>query len=294
MEKILYHADDLGATIGVTRRILDTWQSGLLDGFSIFANSDNFKEIAEKLDANRNRKARIGVHLNLWEGHSILAPEKIPNLVDKEGYFKVDFLDVLKQYFKGSKTFREVLLAEVEGEWRAQIQRVQECIKPRSLSVIDSHIHIHMLPFFFNIAVSLAKEFGVAEIRIVREPFYLSSKLGDCLSPHFLSNFIKHCVLKCCSFFDTGVAKKAGMKYPGAMIGVLYSGMMNESNIKAGIRAAEKNGAKSLEVLMHIGRAAGDELGRWGKNTEKANFVVSIDRDQEYQELIRCRKAAMR
>lgn len=290
IERVIYHADDLGATFSVTRRILEAWQQGFLDGFSIFANSNDFKEIVDKLKADEQREARIGVHLNLWEGRSILSSERIPKLVDKNGYFKVDFLDILKQYLKGTKKYRESLIAEIESEWRAQIEKVVEQIKPRSLCVVDSHVHMHMLPFLFRVAALLAKEHGIQEIRIVREPFYFSPRSADFLSGHFLNNFIKHYILKFCSFSNTSFAEKIGLKYPDAMIGVLYSGMMNRDNIEKGIRAASGKGAKSLEILMHVGRAVKDELFRWGEDVEKASFVLSVKRDQEYHELMSCRK----
>ncbi|MFH1691112.1 MAG: ChbG/HpnK family deacetylase [Candidatus Omnitrophota bacterium] len=290
IQRVVYHADDIGASFNVTCRILEAWQQGLLDGFSIFANSYDFNEITERLKADKHRQARIGIHLNLWEGRSILAPQEIPQLVCKNGYFKVDFLSILKQYVKGTRKYKELLVAEVEREWRAQIEKVLKEIEPRPLCVVDSHVHMHMLPFLFRVAVSLAKEYGIQEIRIVREPFYFSPRRTDLLSGHFANNLVKHCILKFCSFPNTRLAKKAGVKYFDAMLGVLYSGMMNHDNIERGIWAANRRGAKSLEVLMHIGRASRDELSRWGKDVEKASFALSVDRDQEYHELMHCQR----
>ena len=290
IKEIIYHSDDLGAAPNMTSRIIQAWKDGLIDGFSVFANGDNLDEIRRALELNRNRNAKIAVHLNLWEGKSLLPPSDIPRLVDSDGYFKTSFLGILRHYMIGSKVEKKRILDEVEREWRAQIKKVIDTVKPRPITAVDGHIHIHMLPFLFRVATYLAKEYEIPEIRIVHEPFYFSDKFSECLSKLFLINIIKHVVLKMCVPQDLRIAKKGGIKYPDAMIGVLYSGMMSKENVESGIRAAERRGVKRLEIVMHIGRAAESDLARWKGDRKKASFVLSPCRDNEYANLIRLKK----
>ncbi|MBI5873605.1 MAG: ChbG/HpnK family deacetylase [Candidatus Omnitrophica bacterium] len=288
--KLIYHSDDLGATAGITSRMLKAWEDGLLDGFSIFANSDCFEDIGRFLGSRTKQTARIAAHLNLWEGKPILPSSDVPLLVDQDGFFNIEFMGILKQYLLSSGNTKKAILNEVEREWRAQIEKIISVIKPRPLSAIDGHIHMHMLPFLFRIAAKLAREYRIPEIRIVNEPFYLSHVPRECSSSHFLINTIKHFILQVCVPFDLKIAEKVGLTHPDAMLGVLYSGMMSIPNILAGVRAAENNGAKKIEILVHIGRAKDSELSRWKGDRKKAGFVLSPSRDQEYAALLSLKK----
>ena len=289
-KEVIYHSDDMGATLSITARLIEAWERGLLDGFSIFADSAYLEDIKKSLRASPERTARIAVHLNLWEGKPILPALEVPRLVDKDGYFKVGFLDILKRYLLSPGKEKTALLDEVEREWDAQIKKVTDTVKPRTVAAVDGHSHIHMLPFLFKIATRLAKKYDISEIRIVAEPYHFSDKFSECLSKVFVKNIIKHLVLSACVPFDVRIAKKARVGYPESMIGILYSGIMSRANIASGIMAAEKKRIKKIEVLMHIGRASETELMRWKGDRKKASFVLSSRRDDEYKELACLRK----
>jgi predicted glycoside hydrolase/deacetylase ChbG (UPF0249 family) len=288
--KIIWHSDDMGATPQISSRIIEAWEKGLLDGFSIFGDASCPEIFKKSLDARPDQKARLAVHLNLWEGKPLLPARDVPRLVDADGFFNIEFLGLLKRYILCSRNEKTALLNEVEREWRAQIKTVLSMIKPRALTAIDGHIHMHMLPFLFRIAVRLAKEFNIPEIRIVREPIYLAGRAADFFSKNFMLNLIKRAILGVCAAWDTRMARMGGIAYPDAMLGILYSGMMSRENIKKGIRTAEKRGAKNIEVLVHIGKADASELDRWKGSREKADFVLSPSRDREYEDLALARK----
>jgi hypothetical protein len=273
----------------MSRRILDAWRAGLLDGFSIMANGDAIERARSALADERDRQARIAAHVNLNEGKALLKPSDVPLLTDSEGYFTQNFAGMLKLWLGSSTANRKNLLDQVEREWRAQIHRVQEVISPRKLTAIDSHTHIHMIPFLFGVASRLARDQGVPEIRITAEPFYLSPERGENRSRRFFVNIVKHAVLQVCSSRAFSIAKRAGIGHPDAFIGVLYSGMMAEGNIEAGISWAERRGVRRFEILLHIGRATEDELQRWRGDREEAEFALSPSRDIEYESLIKLR-----
>ncbi len=289
-EGIIYHSDDMGATLSITTRLIEAWERGLLDGFSIFADSAYLTDIQKSLCGAPNKAARIAIHLNLWEGKSLLPASEVPSLVDRDGYFRVGFIDILKRYMLGSGKQKNALIGEVEREWDAQIKKVVDSVKPRAISALDGHVHIHMLPFLFKIAARLAKKYGIPEIRMVAEPYHFSRKFSECLSIDFIKNMVKHMVLSVCVHFDARIAREMGVGHPEAMIGILYSGMMSEANVVSGINAAMKKRFKKIEVLMHIGRASETELARWKGDRKKACFVLSPRRDVEYKELACLRK----
>lgn len=283
--QIIWHSDDLGATKSMTRRILDAWREGLLDGFSIMANGDALEDVRSALADEPGREARIAAHVNLNEGRALLDPSDVPLLVDGAGHFAQSFTGMLKLWLRSSREEKQKLRGQVEPEWRAQIQKVKEIISPRKLTAIDSHTHIHMIPFLFGVASRLAVEEGVPEIRITVEPFYLSPQRSENRSRRFFVNIVKHTVLQVCSSRAFPIAKRAGLGYPDAFMGVLYSGIMAKGNIEAGIRWAERQEVKRFEILLHIGRASEEELGRWRGDREEAAFALSPNRDIEFESL---------
>src|SRR5258705_1397190 len=72
---------------------------------------------------------------------------------------------------------RGLLLAEVENEWDAQIQKVRDAgISPTHL---DGHKHVHMLPGLFEIALKLAKRHDIGAIRVALEASSLRAALSS-------------------------------------------------------------------------------------------------------------------
>lgn len=290
---VYFHADDMGATPRVTARLCDSWEAGLLDGFSIFGNCDHLGMITCRLAADPDRPARISVHLNLAEGRPVTPLSRATGLVDRDGYLDAEFVGMVRRLEVGS-TLRERnrVLALVEREWRAQIENVIRAVDRRPVSALDGHVHMHMPPALFRLAVKLARDYGIPEVRNVREPFYLSRNVGECCSKRFFANCLKREILSRLSHGNLRVAEAAGVRSPDRLIGVLYSGMMSRSNIVAGIAACRREGARRIEVLVHIGRAELTELGRWNGRRSRAWFVLSPSRDTEYLELVRVRSPA--
>ncbi len=292
---VFFHADDMGATSSITARICDSWDEGILDSFSILGNCGHPGMIAARLQAYPDRPARIAAHLNLAEGKPLTPGNQVTRLVDQFGCFKTRFFELVTREYPGKTALeRAAFLSEVEREWRAQIENVIEIIGNRPLAALDGHIHMHMVPFLFRLAVELAKEYGIPEIRIVREPFYLSRDINECLSKRFLINCVKRDVLSSFSKNNAQFAENAGLRSPDRMLGVLYSGMMSRANIITGVAAARRQGAKWTEVLVHIGRAIESELDWWSGNKKLASFALSAARDSEYEELkkMRVRRSA--
>ncbi|MBW1880479.1 MAG: ChbG/HpnK family deacetylase [Deltaproteobacteria bacterium] len=277
----------MGATPTISRRIAQAWREGLLDGFSILANGDGLDEVAEVLREEGDRAARVAVHLNLSEGRSVAQPAEVPLLVDEAGFLHHTFGSLLVAWLFSSRASRADLVAQVEREWRAQVDEVVALLGARGVQAIDGHVHVHMLPFLFPVAARLAREFGLLEVRITDEPFHLSERPRDSLSPLFVVNIVKHAALRACAQRARGVAREAGIAGPDRFVGVLYTGRMTREAARAGIRVAERRGASSVEVLFHIGRAAPEEAARWSGNPAVGAFPLDAGRDREFEELNR-------
>lgn len=291
MVRILVHVDDMGATPAITRRIGTAWRSGLIDGFSVIASGDGINELREILAEDPRRPARIAVHLNLSEGAPQTSPDLVPHLVDHRGVFRHDFFSLLREWTTGTFEFRRELAAQVRLEWRAQLRRVQDLVAPRVVDAVDGHIHVHMLPFLFPIAASIASECGVAAIRLTNEPLYLGTWL-DFLPSKAAVNTLKHAVLRLCATLAAPHVARYRLQHPDRFIGVRYTGMMTAESARAGVLAAVAKGAESVEVLFHIGRATPDEAMRWQSNPSVGRFPLDPARDLEWRALQRFREVS--
>ena len=288
--RVLYHADDLGATPSITHRLLDSWERGLVDGVSVFGCCDHAEEITDRLQSRPDRPARVAVHLNICEGRPLTPMTRISHLTDRHGYFNADFAGILNRYYLGAtKRQRQAIVSEIEREWRAQIENVFRMIGGRPVHAVDGHRHVHMVPFLFRLAVQLAKDYGIPEIRNVREPFHLSANMREWSSKRFLVNCIKRETLFRLAKANAALADCAGVASPDRVVGVLYSGMMSRANITSGILAARRQRARTIEVLVHVGRANLSELQRWNGKAKKAAFAMSSWRDLEFAEVLRVR-----
>jgi predicted glycoside hydrolase/deacetylase ChbG (UPF0249 family) len=283
--KIFYHCDDYGLTLSITERIADAWEEGLLDGFSIMANGDGLDAGGARLRARPDRQARIAVHLNLFEGKASGDPDEVSLITDDRGRLNNSFIGLLIRWLGSSRARKKALLTEVEREWRAQIERVRTACAPRPITALDGHLHMHMLPFLFPVALKLAEEYGVSEIRVPREPLYLSPVWADSLSPVFAANLFKHLVLRVCAG-RTGIALGSSpVSSTDAFIGILYTGRMSKASAAAGIERCRESAAGSVEVLFHIGRASPEEIRRRGDRSKTSAFPTSPMRDREYEAL---------
>lgn len=283
--KIILHADDLAATENISKGILDRWQRGYLDGFSVMANGAAAQSTRAALAAAAEHPARLIAHLNLTEGPSSAPAVDVPLLVDAAGNLKHGFASLALLWLKASSVERQLLKNQVEIEWRAQIRGVAEMVAPRSVNGVDGHVHVHMLPFLFPIAARLAHENGIPEIRVTHEPFHLERGWRDALIKPVLINLLKHMVLRSCAVSADKAVKQFGLSSPDYVVGVMYSGRMTAASALAGIMAAQHRGARSVEVLFHVGRATEQEVARWNGRHAFSDFPCSEQRDQEFVEL---------
>jgi predicted glycoside hydrolase/deacetylase ChbG (UPF0249 family) len=286
---VMVVSDDAGATAAMTDRILSAWQAGWLDGFSIITNGAACDRLSAALRADPARPARLAAHLNLSEGKPDAPLADVGMLVNDGGVLRHSFGSLLWTWLRSGPAVRRALVQQVETEWRAQIARAKALCAPRPITAVDGHIHVHMLPFLFPIALRLAEEAGVPEIRVSREPSFVSARAGD-LGARVLPNVIKHVLLRALSV-PAERRLRGSRVSSGAIVGVLYSGLMSEAAAAAGIRAARRSGAPAVEVVFHVGRAAEAETGRWAHTPGAIPFFVSPLRDAEYDAVRKLRTA---
>jgi len=287
--EVIFHADDLGATPGVSRKILDGWEAGLITGFSLIVNGTGVGLVAERLNQHPEREARIAVHLNISDGRSLLAPEKVPGLVDREGYLKHGFLGLFLKLAFSLPASRRKMLREVESEWREQIRRAKAICHVRNIRAIDGHIHVHMLPCLFPLAARLAVEEGIPEIRLPRELWSSPDRWKHFFSLRFFTNGAKWALLRFLSVPASRVKKRMGLGGPRAFIGILNAGRNTVRSVLNSLGKLERMNVGSCEILFHIGGAAEPEVSEWRPHGPTYRFLISGERHEEYEELKKLR-----
>ncbi len=170
MKNLIVNADDLGWTDGVNRGIVEAFHHGIVTSTSLLANGAAF---AGGVEAARSAPGLgVGVHLNLSDGPPVADRETVTSLLNKDGEFAGGPENLLLR-----RARRGLLLAEVENEWDAQIQKVRDAgISPTHL---DGHKHVHMLPGLFEIALKLAKRHDIGAIRVALEASSLRAALSS-------------------------------------------------------------------------------------------------------------------
>src|SRR5258708_17230553 len=143
VKQLIVTADDVGLHRGMTEGAIRAHRDGIVTACSLVANGLGFDDAVERL---RDAPAlEVGVHLALVEERS-LSGIRFPRSY-------VSFVLARKDF------------AATERELRAQIERV--LATGLSVTHLNGHQHLHMLPSIFAIVVRLANEYGIGYVRRV-------------------------------------------------------------------------------------------------------------------------------
>lgn len=162
--QLIIVADDFGISLSVSRGIVESFQNGIVRATSIMANSPYLKPCMNLLEGVKNLD--LGIHFTLTWGKPLLSPEKIPSLVDKNGFF-----------FKSPIFFRKALFNHInQNEVYRELTAQLDCLGSYRLKLIhaDSHQHVHILPVIRKVVTQLAAEYKIPFVRsLSNNRFYM-------------------------------------------------------------------------------------------------------------------------
>src|SRR4051812_9338267 len=163
-------ADDFGLTRGITDSLMQCAQEGMLNQVSMMGNGDAF-DYAVKEFTRLTKPVDIALHLNITEGAALSERSKIPHLVDAHGFFRSGPILLWIRYLCALPSTRRAMRREVATEMLAQWKRLQNALSENghSVSRLDAHQHVHMVPFVFD---EVAQMPGITSVRASAEPFY--------------------------------------------------------------------------------------------------------------------------
>lgn len=246
MKNLIVNADDFGWTDGVNRGILEAFQNGIVTSTSLLANGAAF---AGAVEAARSAPGRgVGVHLNLSDGPPVADREAVISLLNDEGKFTGGPESLLLR-----RARRGLVLAEVEQEWDAQIQKVRDAgIAPTHL---DGHKHVHMLPGLFEIALRLAKKHNIGAIRVSLEASSLRAALASGSNQNsavVMKQGVQARGLKLLARHAREQAQRAGISTADYFCGIAQTGELTREGLAQFLKILPEG---TTELMCHPGYA---------------------------------------
>jgi predicted glycoside hydrolase/deacetylase ChbG (UPF0249 family) len=155
-EKLLIvNADDYGLCPEISKGILTAHRQGIVTSTSVVTVGAFFKDGLPDLKASA---IDVGLHLTFVGGERPLTGP-IRGLLDDNGLFFKDYARVIPRILAGQYDS-----AGLEKELLAQTARLREA--GFSISHIDAHQHLHLLPPVADMVIRLARRFNIAWVRL--------------------------------------------------------------------------------------------------------------------------------
>ena len=170
--RLIVNADDFGASEEVNEAVIRAFQEGVLTSCSLMVTGDAFNH-AVRL-AKENPGLAVGIHLVTVMGRAVLPQSLIPGLVDAEGRFSNNPVTSGLHYY-----FSRSARRQLRQELAAQFDRFET--SGLRLSHIDGHLHMHIHPVVFDLAVELGEQYGVRRMRVPQDDLALA--LNFCCDP---------------------------------------------------------------------------------------------------------------
>lgn len=223
---VIINVDDFGLHPAVGRAVSGLSKNNIVTSTSILANGPWAKD-AVKLDG-----VGLGVHLNVLRGRPLLPLRDVSSLVGDDGLFVGRYPILFIRYITGGIDF-----SQVRNEWKTQIERLLDMgIKPTHL---DSEKHIHAWPGFMEIAVDLAREYGISWVRRPMDKTGIKVDLGG----------LRTSVL---NFFCMFHKRSQQVAWPDAVWGIANQGKSLSPSRYVSHMKALKN-VRVLEIACHPG-----------------------------------------
>ena len=238
----MVNADDMGLTAGVCRAVRRGHDEGVVTSTSVLAVGSAFDEAAATVrDAG---SLALGAHLAIvGEDRPLLSAAEVPTLVDREGRFPLSYRTVVARGATG-----RLDPADVAREFGAQLERVRGIGVP--VTHLDTHQHTHLWPAVAGVVVDLAREAGIAAVRLPG-----SARRGPLgAGVRLLAGRLRR-----------GLGR-SGLATTDGYAGLDEAGRMDDVRFAGALQRLTATGAGTAEINVHPGEAGDPELARfdWG------------------------------
>jgi hopanoid biosynthesis associated protein HpnK len=193
--------------------------------------------------AKRLPGLRVGLHLVLVEGRSVLPPSALPDLVTAAGLFRTDMAAMGAEIFFRPKV-RHQLAAEIEAQFAAFART------GLALDHVNTHKHYHLHPTIAGLMLRIGRRYGMAASRAPVEPRAVLAAVEPqaALPPNWLTEPWARMV--------RSRYRRSGVAVADQVFGLAWSGAMTQDRV-AGIVRHLPEGLS--EIYLHPATGGGFE-----------------------------------
>jgi len=262
-KQLIVTADDFGLALPVNEAVERGHREGILTSASLMVTATAAADAVER--ARRLPQLGVGLHLVLVDGRPALPPEQIPDLVGADGRFPADPVRAGLRIFLKPRA-----RTQAAAECRAQLKAFRRT--GLVLDHVDGHHHFHQHPTVQRILLELAPEFGIAAIRVPREPFGASWRASrDRLLQRLLA-WLLHARRTAAM---RRRLERAGIRCNDAMLGLADTGRMGPERVRRFLGALPHG---LTELYFHPATRRWDEIDAWPSDYEpEAEFAALVD-----------------
>ncbi len=165
MLHLIVTADDFGLDPAINEAVEAASREGALTAASLMVGQAAAADAVQR--ARRLPALRVGLHVTLSGARPVLAPERVPQLVDAHGRFGTDLAALGVRLAVSAAVRRQAAL-----EIRAQFEAFAATGLP--LDHANAHQHFHMHPYVMNCIIDSGRAFGLRAVRVPHEPLWLA------------------------------------------------------------------------------------------------------------------------
>ena len=262
LEKIvIFTADDFGLSPALNGAVALAHRRGLLRCASLMVTGPAVEQAVAL--AREMPELCLGVHLTLIQGRSVLPPHDIPHLVDAQGRFLNNPVQVGWRYY-----WRQELLAEIRRELAAQIEKALSW--GLKIWFLNSHVNLHLHPSIFPIVAELAQEYAIPALRLPWEDWRTALRLD---SHGFFPKIAQGLIFAWLSRRARRLAEAAGLIYNDHLFGLLNDGRMTEEYL-LGLVPHLQPGV--TEIYLHPALYSAPELLKWGPSYQRREELAAL------------------
>jgi chitin disaccharide deacetylase len=217
---LIITADDFGLHSRVNLAVERAHRHGVLTAASLMVGAPAATDAVAR--ARALPQLRVGLHLVLADGASIMPREEIPTLLDEHGRFGNDMAREGVRFFFFQQVRRQ-LAREIRAQFEAFVKT------GLSLDHVNTHKHFHVHPTVLGLILEIGRDYGM---RAMRLPFEMGAPL-----------WIKPWVVMARARME-----RAGIAHNDYVVGIARSGQMDEAAMLASLRALPHG---VIEIYCH-------------------------------------------
>lgn len=157
--RLIITADDFGMARSVNEGVVDALANGCVTATSLLPNGPAFDHA---VGLARDHEIDVGIHLGLVQEEPVATPDSVSSLLDDGGRLPEDYRSFLRNYCLG-----RIDRGDLRRELSAQVKKIMS--SDLTVTHIDSHQHLHIVPGILSHVMDLAEDHGIPAVRIPDE-----------------------------------------------------------------------------------------------------------------------------